>query len=101
MTTVGLIFLAALVLLALRFAALSLDARPGGKGALTVAFVPVALLAAVVLVVALGVFAGVRPPAELLRLTPFAVGVLVALLTRQPGYGLLAGLVVAAASYTG
>jgi branched-subunit amino acid transport protein len=92
MTTVGLIIIAALVLIALRFAALSLRALPGGKGALGVAFVPAALCAALVIVAAIGP----RPAAEWLRLAPFAAGALVALLTRQLGYGVLAGLVVAA-----
>lgn len=95
MTPLALVLLGALLLLALRLAVTFLGARGGGHALLALAILPVAALGAALLIPALDLEA----PAQLLRLAPFGVGLLVALLTRQLGYGLLAGLVVAAASY--
>jgi hypothetical protein len=94
MTPLAMLLLGALLLLALRLAAACLLSPNGGRGLLVVGLLPVALLGAALIVPTLDLEA----PAQLLRLAPFGAGLLVALITRQLGYGLLAGLVVAAAS---
>lgn len=93
MTTLGISLIAGLVLFGLRAAALSLHGSPGSRGLLTALFLPVAILAGGLIALSVGA----TPPPGLLRLAPFAAGLLVAGVTRQLGYGLLAGLVVAAA----
>ncbi|GAB4438105.1 MAG: hypothetical protein OHK0015_31450 [Chloroflexi bacterium OHK40] len=97
MTTFGIVLVAALVLWGLRMASLSLNEAAGARMIPGLAFVPVALLAAGLIAVSVGE----APAVELLRAAPLAAATLVTLLTRSLGYGLLAGLVVAAASMGG
>ena len=94
MTTLGISLIAGLVLFGLRAAALSLHGAPGSRGLLTALFLPIALVAGALVALSLGA----APAPTLLRLAPLAAGILVAGFTRQIGYGLLAGLVVAAST---
>ena len=93
LTTVGMIILAALVIMALGLAALSLTPRAGGQFSNALALIPVALVAAIGLAMLLGYK---LPTGELTTYVPVAVGLVTALMARSLGYGLLAGLIVAA-----
>jgi hypothetical protein len=97
MTTFAVAILATLLIFGLWAAAASLRAERGWRVALTLLALPAAALAGL----AIAATVGVTPGGAYLRLAPLAAGALVALLTRSPGYGLLAGLVVAAAGVAG
>ncbi len=91
-TAIGVIIVAALALFILGAAGISLSGSAGGRLAALVALVPASLVLAMVAASLLGYR---LPAAELGLVLPVGVGLLTTVLARSPGYGLLAGLVVA------
>lgn len=93
-SAIGVIILVALALLALGAAALVLGGAGGAPRAALAILLPASLVAGAVVAMLLGY----RPTSvEEAAVVPVGVGLVTALGTRSPGYGLLAGLVVSAA----
>ena len=89
----GVTILASLAIFALGFSALSLSLWRGRGVSALAALIPLALVVGAVTTLLLGY----TPPwPELAVAVPVAIGVLTAILSRSFGYGLLAGLIIAA-----